>query len=188
MARRCKPRCGGLRARRLRPHSAPPCVLFPRPRTFLPIQIRPTRAQRSSLMANGCLTAGGSIWSAAPIQSPVAGMSPPRTPRIRQSGWPPGTARRSMAAAPPTAKSTTWLRCRPPIRRCRCRATLGDQSRERLFGHCARQRSRPLSRWAGDGRILARRRRPRHEGYGHGEVKSTMSDQRRSRGRTIRNC
>ena len=47
----------------------------------------------------------------------------PKTRHIRRSAWPPGTARRSMAVAPPTAKSTTWPRFPPPIRRCRCRAT-----------------------------------------------------------------
>ena len=44
----------------------------------------------------------------------------------------------------------------------------GDQSRQRLFGHRPRQRSRPLSRRAGDGRFVAGRRRSRHEGDGHG--------------------
>ena len=114
----------GVGACRLRSSSGPPRVLFPRPRTFLSGQIRPRQPEGCRRRRSPCLTAEGNIWSATLTRSPAADITPPRTPPIRRSAWPPGMARRSMAAAPPTAKSTTWPRCQPPIRRCRCRAML----------------------------------------------------------------
>ena len=48
-------------------------------------------------------------------------LSRPRTPITAPKASPPGMAAISMAAAPRTAKSTTWTRSRPRIRPCRCR-------------------------------------------------------------------
>ena len=50
-------------------------------------------------------------------------LSDRETTPIPPSAWRPGTAPPSTAAAPPTAKSTTWPRSPRPIRPCRCRAT-----------------------------------------------------------------
>ena len=73
--------------------------------------------------------------------------------------WPPHRQRRGLRHG---------LAVRRPSDDAAAELCPGDQSRQRLFDHRPGQRSRPLSRWAGDGRLLAGRRRPRHEGHGHG--------------------
>ena len=83
----------------------------------------------------------------------------------RRVPWPPHRQRRSLrhglAFGRPSDDAAAELRA-------------GDQSRQRLFGHRPRQRSRSLSRRAGDGRFVAGRRGPRHEGDGHGAGESRV--------------
>ena len=110
MARSREPGPDRCRASRLR-HPNRPAAL--RILTATSISLKPnmaTRARRSWPTASRCRAAAGNIWSAVPIRSPATPITLPRTHRIRLSGWPPGTAPRSTAAAPPTARSTTWPR------------------------------------------------------------------------------
>ena len=72
--------------------------------------------------ASRCRRAAASIASASPIRSPAAPTRRKRTAAIARKVSPPGTATTSTAGSPPMAKSTTWTRSRPRIRRCRCRA------------------------------------------------------------------
>ena len=183
MARRHEPRRGGLW--RL------PAALLPRPPacpipTATSISLRPntaTPAGRSSPMANAVPRGGGQYLVGRPYTVAGRRYYPAENPSytaVGMASW-YGAAfhgRRtangevydmaSLSAAHPTMPLPSYARV--------------TNLEQRLFGHRAGQRSRPLSCRAGDGRILAGRRRPRHEGDGHRQGEGRLCRTRADRG------
>ena len=70
-----------------------------------------------------------------------------KIPTTAPRAWHPGTARISTAGRPPTARSTTWRRSRPRIRRCRSRAMRASPiSPTRNPSSCASTTAGPITR------------------------------------------
>ena len=169
MARRREPRRSGVGARRLRSSSGSPGVLLPRARAFLSVQIRPRQPEgrrRRPTRATRRRAISG--------RPPLHGRGPPILSR-REPLLFGGRHGLLVWRGVPRPPHRQWRGLRHGVAVGRAsddavaKLCARDQSRERLFGDRARQRSRPLPWRPGDGRVVACRRCPRHEGDGHGQ-------------------